>query len=394
MDRLDNIIVNVMQKPISEPYGFEKAINTAFINKNITKKYVIKSLIKAIITLITGILVTTSAVFAKDISKWIYDIFRPMSTSIGVIKMVENGYLYNTEMEYAVSEGNSLKVNYILMDDYNLDIVLDLKSEDLIENITQVNIPSLLVTDEENNIIFCANKDIYEDYCKKYHISYTESGMDKNYTNGGYSVEILENSGNELKIIYKMRSLSNYPKSKKMNIKLKNISIYSTFKDVISDNFYEISGNWNFDISLPEEFYSRKTIDYEMEKQVNNFKLISAVASNTEMRVSCEIKNIKESIDLENKSEKELMNIMDNRINSIMEESEFNENMGIIENELGKKIKAEIPNTEGSFSIIYRANGDATISAAFPITKEDLTDKLNLFLIIEDKKIEIVLNKK
>ena len=85
MDKIDNIIENVMQKKIHETIEYEQAILNAFEKKKTYNKYsniIVKIIsgITAFFTIIAGI------VFAKDISNWVYNIFNPTTIGKGVVE--------------------------------------------------------------------------------------------------------------------------------------------------------------------------------------------------------------------------------------------------------------------------------------------------------------------
>ena len=119
MDNIDIMIENVMQKQIYEPQGFEQVILTVFEDR---KQYKINSniIIKIISAITAFITITIGVVFAKDISKWINNIFNPETTSKGVIQLAENGYIQNPDMDFIENNGTSIKIDNILMDDYNI----------------------------------------------------------------------------------------------------------------------------------------------------------------------------------------------------------------------------------------------------------------------------------
>ena len=126
MDNIDIMIENVMQKQIYEPQGFEQVILTVFEDR---KQYKINSniIIKIISAITAFITITIGVVFAKDISKWINNIFNSETTSKGVIQLAENGYIQNPDMDFIENNGTSIKIDNILMDDYNLDMMVRAK---------------------------------------------------------------------------------------------------------------------------------------------------------------------------------------------------------------------------------------------------------------------------
>lgn len=384
MDRLDDIIENVMQKPIYESCGFEQAINTAFTNENITKKYAIKNLIKAIIALITGILITTSAVFAKDISNFISNIFQPQTIGMGVIEMAENGYMENTNMEFIESNGILIKVDNILMDDYNLDIVFEVQTKENIEPIYNIEISDLIISDENNNLIYCNydRVDLYEEFCKKNNLEFSNKNMHNNFTDGGYQTEVIERTDNSVKFLYKMYS-DNYPKSKKLIMNFKNIIIKSN----IEEDSQNLKGNWNIEIQLSEEIYNREMVTYTIKDgtdKANNVILEEAKGSYTEMHITLLVKQMGTKFEPTEKG-------LDDFLMSLNFKDDI---IPTLENEKGRIFERSISSSDGNGGCTYHPNGDITLYITFPITKDEYTDTLKLKLTKNDSTINIHLSKK
>lgn len=390
MDNIDNIIENVLQREIYEPYEFKQAILTAFETKRKNSIY-LTILIKIISSITAFILIVMGIVFAKDISNWIYDIFNPASTGTGVIKMVENGYLYNTQMEYIENNDNFVKIDYIMMDDFNLNIVFDVKTKQKIDKAYMIEISDLIILDENKNIIFCSyNNDVYKEYCKENGLKYEKDWVLKNHTNSGYQTEIIEKSDNNIKFIYKMYS-SIYPRSKELFINFGNINIIPTIESVTSDEKITIDGKWNLKFELPQEFYNREIIKYNVEGNTdkeNGVNIEEITASYTEMHVSLKIKNATNPIN-------NVKEDVENRLLTILEGNENDEIVQhpTIENENGEIFKISTATREGNFSKIYRKNGDLDIHIIFPLTKYDYTNNLKLKMILKGNEICINLKK-
>ena len=289
MNNIDNLIENTIQKQIYEPEEFEKAILTAFetkkhtiIHSNIIIKFI--SLISAFIAITAGV------VFAKDISKWINNIFKPETTSKGIIQMAEDGYIQNTDMNFIEDNGISIKIDSILMDDYNLDIAFEVKTEENIKPIYNIEISDLIISDENNNIIYCSydRVDLYEDFCKKHNIEFSNKNMHNNYTNEGYQTEVIERTDNSVKFLYKLYS-TGYPKSKKLIFDFKNINIISSVENISNNRVSQnLKGKWNIEVDLPEAFYNRKNLIYSVKDKSDkkrNVILKEATGTYTEMHI-------------------------------------------------------------------------------------------------------------
>ena len=389
MNNIDNLIENTIQKQIYEPEEFEKAILTAFetkkhtiIHSNIIIKFI--SLISAFIAITAGV------VFAKDISKWINNIFKPETTSKGIIQMAEDGYIQNTDMNFIEDNGISIKIDSILMDDYNLDIVFEVKTKENIEPIYNIEISDLIISDENNNIIYCSydRVDLYEDFCKKHNIEFSNKNMHNNYTNEGYQTEVIERTDNSVKFLYKLYS-TGYPKSKKLIFDFKNINIISNVENITNNRVSQnLKGKWNIEVDLPEVFYNRKNLMYSVKDKSDkksNVILKEATGTYTEMHIELTIKKFR-------KGYKPTEEGLDNLLKEISENTE-NDIIATLENQNGKIFEIVTLNKEGGNGRTYHSNGDVTCYFTFPITRDEYTNILKLNLTIRDKKTTINLSK-
>lgn len=379
MDNIDNVIENVMQKQIFEPIEFEQAIKTAFESE---RKYSIRNKItKIIITIITFAITTVGIVFAKDISNYIKNIFNKETIGRGVIKMAENGYIQNIDMDFIKNNGTSIKINNILMDDYNLDVVFEVQMKENIKEMNNIEIEDLIISDENNKLIYCNynRKDLYEEYCKKYNIEFSNKNMSNNLTNGGYQTEIIEKTENSVKFLYKMYS-DNYPKSQKLIFNFENINFTT------NTSKKNLKGNWNIEVNLSENFYKRKTLVYSVKDNSdkdNNIIVEEVIGAYTEMRITLLMKNAKETYE---KTEEGLEKLLD----SITPEDEF---VATLENGNGQIFEKSISSSDGAGGESHHPNGDVTLYLIFPITKNEYTDVLKLNITQGNKTMVINLSK-
>lgn len=369
-EKLDNII--------------EKSITKKKRYKNkIYNQYVLKVASIFIIFVLAG-----SIVFAKDIANYIIELFA--YTHQGVVRALENGYIATIDMDYIYSNEAGIKIDSIMMDEYNLLMTFTLRTKENISNIRHIEIPDLMITDENNNIVFCdyANSKGYEEYCKKYKIEYSKKNMRNNYTNNGYATEILKKEGNQVTFVYKMYSRG-YPKSKKLNINFKDINLK---EKAIEAPIITTNGVWKINIDLPEEFYNRDISYYTVKDgsdEVNNIKITNAAVSNTEMKISFKSiannYNETEGNSVEEKVENKMQDLLNGK-GRFYDEIE-------VENEKGEKFKrTQVTDADGTtYSVI---DGSVRGSATFTLTKYDMTDNIKLRMFRGNKEIVINLTRK
>ena len=391
MDELDKIITDALNADIHKPQSYTNMIRTTLDNlekHNMVLKT--KNMTYRIVTVLCVFLImTTTIAFANNIYDFVYNIFNPATTGKGKINMIQQGYLYNVEMDYIKSKGNSIKIDYIIMDDFNLDLVFDMKTDEKIDNIFHLEILDLIIIDENKNLIFCTyNDEVYKDYCKRNKIEYDINWKDKNYSNRGYDVEILECNENNIKFIYRLHS-EKYPKSKELNIQFREINIIPSARSVIlnENNDKKIIGNWNLNIELPKQFYNREIITYKAANIQNDIIIENVEASYTEMHIYFKIKNDIDKIDnIQNLEEK---------FSDLLAEKKSNISIKnvIVENEKGKVFNISNESREGNFTKIFRKNGDLDVYVIFAIAKYDYTNIMYLKMNINEKEICVKLEK-
>lgn len=182
-----------------------------------------------------------------------------------------------------------------------------------------------------------------------------------------------------------------YPTSKELKMNFGNIQIIPTFDSLQTNEYKQIEGRWNINIDLPQDFYNRNLIKYNVENNTdtkNGITVEEIVASYTEMQIHLKVNNATNAI---NNTEKEI----DDRIDFILgnrEEDEIVQNP-TIKNEKGNIFKISNATSDGNFSKVYRKNGDLDIYIKFSIAKYDYTDTLQLKMLLYGKDITIELRK-
>lgn len=222
----------------------------------------------------------------------------------GVDTAKEKGYIYEIETgNFAESNGIEIKVESVLMDDYNLEIIFEIKGENLEKNpnIGNFQFLNFLIIDENNKIIVAdfANGKEYEKFC-------TEHGIKIEYKNisiadGSQSYKIIDKNENSHRCMFKAYS-TNFPKSKQLKIKFDKINILDSKRNILDT----LSGEWKMDISLPNSFSNRENIKYKVIScNDENFKVTKAEVSKTGMRIEIETVLEEKKTNLENLSDLE-----------------------------------------------------------------------------------------
>lgn len=253
MDNLDKKIQSIVKQKIMESSNYTYTIENTLHNlKDAKTMDIIKniSIVKYITAIFTMIIVTTGIVFAKDISHYVKNFF---NNNNGIDNAINNGYIENVNMQYINSNGTNVKIENLLMDDYNLNFNSKIKLNDTIKvnKILDINFEDVIISDENNRILYCNNKNSFEDYCNKNNLKYEFLAFNNNYINAGINdyIKSIDNPNNEISIIYNL-STDKFPKSKLLNINLKNIVIRTS-----NDENLTLVGNWQIEVDIPEKFW-------------------------------------------------------------------------------------------------------------------------------------------
>ena len=128
------------------------------------------------------IILTTSCVFATDISNFIKNKF---NLGNGIETAINNGYIKETNMDFVNSTTNidnidvATKISDFYIDDYNIGIHFDFQFQNDINNLIDLNnlknidLIDLIIVDENNKIVFNgANQEDFEFFCIKNNLSY------------------------------------------------------------------------------------------------------------------------------------------------------------------------------------------------------------------------------
>jgi len=291
-DEMDKLLFQYYQENKETPIDINEIFREASYKKKSSN-----TIQKVAMILIVFVIISSGAVFSRDISNWIYRIFNPSTTSRGVIEMAQNGYLYNVQMEYMKSNESELKIEYIMMDDFNLDIVFHLRTQQSLENICDVELPDLLITDENKNLIYCFNEAIYEKYCRENKIPLKEYILEDNATNKGYAIEMIEKNEKDITFICKMYS-ADYPESRKLCIQLNTLKFLTSCIPTDASEPITVTGKWNFELEIPAEMYNREVTRYTENKQERvEIPIIvrEAIATNSEMCIAFTIEDTAEA---------------------------------------------------------------------------------------------------
>lgn len=367
---------NDMEKNILEKFKLNIAISNfekeELTNNNTLKNkklFNIKNKIIATVCasfiLISGIVFATTNIVNKRKSD--------RGLGDGIDTAVDNGYIATPDKGYIESEvtitnetkkiGNGkvdLKIDNFVMDDTHLSVNVIIKFDENITNIInidkvyEIELREFIVKDEENRIV----------YTNEYGVqAFIESKTDK-----------------LIYLTYNMYG-NDFPKSKKLYFSLGQIKLRANWADV-EPTIYEINGEWNFELDVPEEMYTRSEEYYKVVKCVNkDFNVYTAKVTNTGFELGVMISNVKVP---------EVENLQD--IDSYEIKRAISSRYSYITNEQGEKFEVAFsPGRKVKGEFLEESKFD--FYETFSMTKYNATNKIKAVLYYYGEPITIELEK-
>lgn len=301
--------------------------------------------------------------------------------------------VYLDNYDYVENNNIPININSVSMDDYYLKIMFSVNLEDTdYSNIEDLEFIDMLISDENKNILYCEEQKTFDDYCISNNLNFKWKETNDNYINSGSSFYIESQESNIINFVYKFYA-NNFPKSKKLYVDFSKIKLTAN-KNVI------LNGKWNLDIDVPEEFYNREVILYQVEECSNpNFKIEDVIVTD---RVTKLIMQTEEKPDLpyDENDDEETKN---RKIDEALKES-LNDTFEDFQNR--KKFKNEYIENENGEKF-YPANSSSEDSGysntemkylnywqTFNMGSKDATNKLTIYINYKGENMYIHLKRK
>ncbi len=397
-----------------------------------------RRILQSSLTVVIGGMSVAGMVLAKDISTKIYDNF--FLTGQGMGTAMSEGYIENTNMEYENSEASientktgqkieaadtKIKVSEFVMDDFNLSITFDVelseKAKEIVtaEEVWEFNFPDLVISDENNVVLYCPTGIRYDEFSKEKNLgfNYDEALDNGAYIGSGVNIVPIQKEGNHVKVVYNIYTGggSNYPKSKKLNIDMTQIKISKDEKTTMGGEEITLTGNWNFDVDVPEKMYNRQSTIYTQTDTTNkDYEVVAATLYDTGMELTMKIKTEKQPqyptslewefyktiADEDPYGMPEIMSYISWKERQTEEYREYNRKVNYLfnisaylTNQNGEKFEmTQGPRENGSKGI--DEEGIMTYKAMFDLTKYNSTDKVTVHFDYNGQIEEVTLQKK
>lgn len=301
MKDIENILQTAGNAEIKIPNKIENNINYTLnnIEKFHNKSPILKKLqFKLIPTLVFGIISFAGVCFASS-----YVIKNYFAKNEGLSTAIDNDYVINNASEYVESNGIKIKIEQLVLDDYNLEIICNIKLDEnnyYLENLYKFRFKDILVMDENKNVLYAEyeNQEDFYKYCK-------ENNLDKGtygtgFSNGSYTGKILNKNDNNLNFSF-YTTADKFPNSKNLYIKFNTIYLY--YQD--SSLNKSLKGTWNLTVDLEKLQEERDTIEYLVEN-INDDKTVVTKASLTMANMKIELITDSDKIDFKKLQNREL----------------------------------------------------------------------------------------
>lgn len=273
LDFLDGLLFDCFDiPPIEELPKSTQKVAQRFIRK-VKLKNNIKKLNKVAIAVITIGIMTTGVVFAKDIVNFITSMFTNSTPAIDTA--VQNGYVQNVNMDYVYDNDIGIKVDNLVIDDYNLDISFSYNVKD--NNISSIDIDNFIISNENDDLIY-----------ESEHLQKNKLNIACGMSKISPTKQIDSHTYNE-SILFNLDMNRTQNKFNNIYIEIKGMKIITENNDTLN-----VEGNWKFDLEINEQMKNRNKTEYKLinDEDVEHF---SAVMTETELVIELELKEPIES---------------------------------------------------------------------------------------------------
>lgn len=224
------------------PLSTQNAIKNAFNDKHKSNSTTFVMLKKVAVFILALGIITTTTVYAKDIVNFIANIFT--DNNRGIDTAIDNGYVQNVDMDYVVCNDIGVKVDYLVMDDKNLNISFVYKYFGEEAEIESINFSDLIIEDENKNVLCALSED--DSYVTGLNVFGTTAKLN-------YGQEFIDDTTIREQLLVTSKS---FPSSKILSIEINQII------SVINGITNYIDGNWSFSINLDNNIATRNTYEY------------------------------------------------------------------------------------------------------------------------------------
>ncbi len=381
-DKFDEKLFNYFKDNNETPMKITEVIKECNLGKEKKKNFDFYNLRKVAVATISLVTVSTGVVFAKDISNFIKNVF---NDNEGVNTAVESGYVYEIPNVYADSKDTQMRITEMIMDDYTLDLnmVAQFDKDINVTGIEKINIPDMIITDDENRILYSSSNQKSIDFCNAKQIDNDYDNIKNITTNTSSSLFIYNADTNSMSFSINLSaSDEKFPLSKEIYISFNTIEMEG------NNQKYTVTGSWNTEIKVPNKFLNRKSTLYKVTNCNNeNVYKDSIKAEVYETGMNFEMTMYWGDYETWHKKMEEM------RKQDVLSSQLINQEKSYVENENGERFyPLQSTSSDGGYS--FNTDGKLVKWESFGLTKFNMTNKLKVVLTtIDNEQIIIDLEK-
>lgn len=381
-DKFDEKLFNYFKDNNETPMKITEGIKKCNLGKEKKKNFNFYNLRKVAVATISLVTVSTGIVFAKDISNFIKNVF---NDNEGVNTAVESGYVYEIPNVYADSKDTQMRITEMIMDDYTLDLnmVAQFDKDINVTGIEKINIPDMIITDDENRILYSSSNQKSIDFCNAKQIDNDYDNIKNITTNTSSSFFIYNADTNSMSFSINLSaSDEKFPLSKEIYISFNTIEMEG------NNQKYTVTGNWNTEIKVPNKFLNRKSTLYKVTNCNNeNVYKDSIKAEVYETGMNFEMTMYWGDYETWHNKIEEM------RKQDVLSSQLINQEKSYVENENGDRFyPLQSTSSDGGYS--FNTDGKLVKWESFGLTKFNMTNKLKVVLTtIDNEQIIIDLEK-
>lgn len=241
-DEFDKMLFDYYDNKKEEiPLSTQNAIENTFKSEHKEKSTIIIILKRVAVFILCIGIVTATTVYAKDIINFITSIFT--NSNPGIDTAVNNGYVQNVDMDFITYNDVGIKVDYLLMDETNLNISFVYKNYKENQTLDSLTFSDLIITDEGDNVLCLMSNDKPDS---------TNEILDTSIITSNKPVFIDNTTVRESILV----SSKKFPNSHILYINIKQMAL------TINNEIKYINGNWKFSINIDDKIVTRNISEY------------------------------------------------------------------------------------------------------------------------------------
>ena len=379
------LLKNYLNEKYSKENNYYEILQKVKGSGNMKKRKILNIAAILIIVIMLGAL--TPSIYAKIQWNIEYQEYenRPINYGSATINEAIQEYEKNIQMDYIYKNDIGIKIDSLILTNDYFKINVNFRLPENIELNTQTFRYGFAIYDENNNIYGIQERMLFKDkkevpYWEKL---YKELGINYNKKDV-FAVELNDSSGMGVITCQKgniitytqMTSNKGFPKSKKLYIRIFDIGYDLTELNedktqiLSAQNVNITNDEWIIELNIPEEFYTRQSINLKLANEVEGLKVSKAELTQTALVLKVEQEGLRKAVmDGRNLSEEEFTNKINEAIH--------------IEDEQG--------NTYNYINLSTTENPEE-IQLKFSLSQKDISKKLYLCVKIngKDYKVELI----